>query len=89
LTATDADASALATAAVSERYDLLEYISNSPEAFFGELGQDLFSFGMAVPLSATVRDRLDLLAVHWQGRRGRERGARDVVWGREGSSDVG
>lgn len=62
------DTPSLAAAAVSERYDLQEYISNSPEPFFGELGQDLFLLGKEVPLSTTVPDRLDLLAVDRQGR---------------------
>ena len=62
------DTPSLAAAAVSERYDLQEYISNSPEAFFGALGQDLFLLGKEVSLSAAVPDRLDLLAVDRQGR---------------------
>lgn len=36
------DTPTLAEVAISERYDLREFICNSPQAFFQELGVDLF-----------------------------------------------
>jgi hypothetical protein len=35
----------LAEVSISERYDLQEFISNSPDAFFQELGLELFLVG--------------------------------------------
>jgi hypothetical protein len=33
---------------ISERYDLQEFISNSPDAFFQELGLELFLIGKEI-----------------------------------------
>ena len=57
----------LAEVSISERYDLQEFISNSPEAFFQELGLELFLIGKEIMPSKSVQDRIDLLAVDKEG----------------------
>jgi hypothetical protein len=57
----------LADVSIMERYDLQEFISNSPKEFFQEIGQELFLLGKEVEPSKNVQDRLDLLAVDKEG----------------------
>jgi hypothetical protein len=62
------DAPEMASVALTERYDLQEFISNSPQEFFAEMGLDLFLLGKEFQPSATVQDRIDLLAIDREGR---------------------
>ncbi|MEY4565231.1 MAG: hypothetical protein RLY14_201 [Planctomycetota bacterium] len=57
----------LADVSISERYDLQEFISNSPQAFFKELGLEVFLVGKEIMPSKSVQDRIDLLAVDKEG----------------------
>ncbi|HAN96591.1 MAG TPA: hypothetical protein DCQ98_03770 [Planctomycetaceae bacterium] len=57
----------LAEAAITERYDLQEFISNSPEVFFRELGLELLLVGTEIEPSKNVQDRIDLLAIDREG----------------------
>lgn len=57
----------LSEVSITERYDLQEYICNSPESFFGELGQDRFVLGKEVQPSSAVQDRIDILAIDRDG----------------------
>ncbi len=57
----------LADASITERYDLQEFIFNSPDAFFRELGEELFLIDKELAPSTTVQDRIDILAVDKEG----------------------
>ena len=61
------DKSTLVEASITERYDLQEFIANSSDDFFKELGLELFLIGKEVEASSNVQDRIDLLAIDKEG----------------------
>ena len=62
------DTPSLAESAITERYHLQEFICNSSEDFFAELGEKLFVIGKEIEPSKNVPDRIDILAVDKEGQ---------------------
>lgn len=61
------DEPSLADAQILERADLQEYIYNSSNDFFAEIGERVFVIGKEVTPSQTVQDRMDLLGIDSEG----------------------
>ena len=61
------DSPSLTNAQFLERADLQECIYNSSDAFFAEIGEDVFVAGKEVAPSKTVQDRIDLLGIDPEG----------------------
>ena len=61
------DKPSLTDAQILERADLQEYIYNSSNDFFAEIGERIFVIGKEVTPSQTVQDRIDLLGVDSEG----------------------
>jgi hypothetical protein len=61
------DTPTLADVSITERYDLQEFISRSPQDFFKEIGEELFLIGKEIEPSKNVQDRIDLLALDKEG----------------------
>lgn len=57
----------LADVSITERYDLQEFISHSPQEFFKEIAEELFLIGKEIEPSKNVQDRIDLLALDKEG----------------------
>ncbi|MBU1565086.1 MAG: hypothetical protein KJ630_05590 [Proteobacteria bacterium] len=57
----------LSESAITERYDLQEFICNSPQVFFAEIGKELFLIKQEVEPSDKVKDRIDILALDKEG----------------------
>ena len=62
------DTPTLRESSITERYDLQECIANSPDAFFAEMGEELFLIGTEIMPSTDVADRIDLLAIDRAGK---------------------
>lgn len=61
------DEKPLPEAGLAERADIQQMIRNSPDAFFGEMGERLLLVGEEVRPADFVDDRIDLLAIDQQG----------------------
>jgi hypothetical protein len=59
---------AVAAGSLSSRYDLSEYIYNSPAEFFGEIGQRLHLIGRNIRPSQNVPITIDLLGLDSKGQ---------------------